>query len=782
MSFLHGPVLSSVISFTALLNALSSFRPAPDRQQCGAITAGASDSLFIVAGPGTGKTATLTLRILKLVLVDGVAPRGILATTFTKKAAEELRSRVLGWGFRIIDALKSDPNLSANQKAFVNTVDINQVRTGTVDRLCEQLLREFRAPGTQPPVLVDEFVSKTLMLREGLFGSRRDQNLSLDTFLLDLHSESGSRFNYHAGTKAKLVKEIWERRFQDQVIWAQFPSAGAPADQPARKLVDDAQQAYETALQSAGLVDFSLLENEALTRLRAGQLKEFTDELKVVLVDEYQDTNLMQEQLYFELAAACSGAINVVGDDDQSLYRFRGATVDLFHDFPHRYHRRFRKSPTTVFLTNNYRSTKNIVSFVNGYATLDAGYQAVRVASKPALAHGPLAQAGLPVLGMFRNTIEELAEDLARLIHSAFRGPGYAVPGGVIAAARPGGDVGDCALLCSSPAEFSASDRPRLPFLLRQELSVLAPPIPVFNPRGEDAATIDVVERFGGLILECLDSGGVLAGQTSGISQNALAVFTHWRDQAIDFAQGPLAPPGLLAYAQGWDNRDPNRMGYGWPKSTAAIELIYGLVHYLPELHDDPEGQVYLELFTRQLGACQQLGKFDGRVVTDPMNQGLSDASVKELLRDFLAPIAEGVVDVNEELMETFPRDRLSILSIHQSKGLEFPLTIVDVGSDFKDLRAPAFKRMPASGGPPHRMEDLLRPHSPLGVPARTQVDRAFDDLYRQYFVAFSRPQDVLLLVGVSPTMPGGRVPNVATGWDRNAVCQWDPNRPFVMI
>jgi DNA helicase-2/ATP-dependent DNA helicase PcrA len=771
-----------MLSTADVYRAIRTFRPAPDVQQQQAVSAAATSGLFIVAGPGTGKTASLTLRILKLVLVDGVPPRGILATTFTKKAAEELRSRVLGWGFRIIDALKNDPTLSPMQKTFVEAVDINQVRTGTVDSLCEQLIREFRAPGTQPPVLVNEFVSKTLMLREGLFGVRRDLDVSLDAFLLELHSDVGSRFNYHAGTKANLVKEMWERRFQDQVAWTQFSAGGPPTQHAARGLADDAQQAYETALRSAGLVDFSLLENEVLTRLRMGQLKEFTDNLEVVLVDEYQDTNLMQEQLYFELAAACSGAINVVGDDDQSLYRFRGATVDLFRDFPARYQQRFKKTPTTVFLTNNYRSTKNIVSFVNGYATLDAGYQAVRVASKPALAHGPLAQAGLPALGMFRGTIEELAEDLAGVIHSAFRGPGYAVPGGVISAAPAGGDVGDCALLCSSPAEFSASDKPRLPLLLRQELGTLFPPIPVFNPRGEDAATVDVVERFGGLLLECLDPGGVLAGQTNGISRDAQDVFTRWRDRAVDFAQGGAAPPGLLAFAQGWASRDPNRKGYGWPKSTTAIELIYGLVHYLPELHDDPEGQVYLELFTRQLGACQQLGKFDGRVVTDPANQGLSDASVKELLRDFLAPIAEGVVDVNEELMETFPRDRLSILSIHQSKGLEFPLTIVDVGSDFKDLRAPAFKRMPIGGGPSHRMEDLLRPHSPLGVPARTQVDRAFDDLYRQFFVAFSRPQDVLLLVGVSPTLPGGRVPNVATGWDRNGVCQWDPNRPFVMI
>lgn len=771
-----------MLAVADFIRAITTFRPPPDPQQQQAVNAAASAGLFIVAGPGTGKTASLTFRILKLVFVDGIPPRGILATTFTKKAAEELRSRVLGWGFRIIDALKTDRALSAAQKAFVGTIDINQVRTGTLDSLCEQLLREFRAPGTQPPILVDEFVSNTLMLREGLFGSRRDQDPALDGFLLGLYTDNGNRFNYHAGTKANLVKQIWERRFQDQVAWARFLKGGAPSGQPARKLVDDAHQAYEATLHSAGLVDFSLLEDEVLKRVRAGQLKEFTDELKVVLVDEYQDTNLLQEQLYFELAAACSGALTVVGDDDQSLYRFRGATVDLFRDFPTEYQKRFGKSPSTVFLSNNYRSTGNVVSFVNAYATLDAGYQAVRVASKPALSHRPQVPAGLPVLGMFRETVEDLAAALARVLHSVFRGNGYAVPGGTIERALTGGDVGDCALLCSSPAEFSASDKPRLPLLLRRELSALTPPILMFNPRGEDAATVEVVERFGGLLLECLDPAGVLSGQTSGVSRDAQAVFARWTQRAINFAQDPATPPGLLGYAQRWANRDPGRRGFEWPKNTTTIELIYSLVHYLPELHDDPEGQIYLEMFTRQLGACQQLGKFDGRVITDPANQGLSEASVKELLRDFLAPIAEGVVGVNEELMETFPRDRLSILSIHQSKGLEFPLTIVDVGSDFKDLRAPAFKRMPTAGGPAHRMEDLLRPYSPLGMSARSQVDRAFDDLYRQFFVAFSRPQDVLLLVGVTPTQPGGRVPNVATGWDRNYVGHWASNLPFQMI
>ena len=783
---------SALVAVGDLFRGLTTFRPGPDPEQRQAIGAPASAPLFIVAGPGTGKTASLTLRILKLILVDGILPGGILATTFTRKAAEELRSRVLGWGFKILDFLSTDPALTQAQREFVASLDINQVMTGTIDSLSEQLLRLYRAPGTQPPILIDEFVSRTLMLREGLFGGRlgprRDLNAALDAFLLRLHASNGSRYGFHPGAKAGLLLQLWERRFQDQVDWGQFQNGGPAVDAVARQLIVDAHGAYEAALRADLMLDFSLLENELLGRLRAGQMTDFTDSLRVVLVDEYQDSNLMQEQLYFELAAACGGALCVVGDDDQSLYRFRGATVDLFRDFPSRYQARFGSRPTPVFLTNNYRSSRSIVTFVNGYARLDTGYQQVRVTGKPPLS-APMGKPGIPVLGMFRSTIDELATDLAHFIHDVFRGPGRAVPGGRISRATPpAGDLGDCALLCSSPAERSAGDRERLPLLLRTELGAFqADPIQVFNPRGEDLATVALVELFGGLLAECLDPGGVIESQTSGIFRdqrtNQHAVLARWRQRAVAFALAPSAPAGLLRFTQGWANRDPSRAGYAWPMRTTAIELIYGLAHFLPALHDDPEGQVYLEAFTRQLQAAAQVGGFGGTVIQDPTNPQLSEASVKELLRDFLAPIADGLVEVDEELVGTFPRNRLSILSIHQSKGLEFPLTIVDVGADFKDLRAPAFKRHPVDGSPAHRLEDLLRAYSPLGVPARSQVDRAFDDLYRQFFVAFSRPQDVLLLVGVTPTAPGGRVPNVATGWDRDGVGRWaGPNNPITMI
>jgi DNA helicase-2/ATP-dependent DNA helicase PcrA len=141
------------------------FSRSPNTDQRKAIEASSNGGVFIVAGPGTGKTACLTLRILKLVLVDDLPPRGILATTFTIKAAAELRSRVLGWGFRLVEELLRDRSLPTPTKERLRRVDINQVLTGTIDSVCDQLLRDHREPGGQPPVLADDFISKTLLLR-----------------------------------------------------------------------------------------------------------------------------------------------------------------------------------------------------------------------------------------------------------------------------------------------------------------------------------------------------------------------------------------------------------------------------------------------------------------------------------------------------------------------------------------------------------------------------------------------------------------------------------------
>lgn len=107
-------------------------------------------------------------------------------------------------------------------------------------------------------------------------------------------------------------------------------------------------------------------------------------------------------------------------------------------------------------------------------------------------------------------------------------------------------------------------------------------------------------------------------------------------------------------------------------------------------------------------------------------------------------------------------------------------MVIVDVCSDFRTNHPKnAFKRFPSDGGNSCSMEDLIRICSPLGTPTRSGRDRAFDDLIRHYFVAYSRAQDVLLLVGLT-TYPD--IPNVATGWTRDNNCHWKELDNLILI
>jgi DNA helicase-2/ATP-dependent DNA helicase PcrA len=784
-----------MISDDLFRRALAAVGRRPNEAQQQVLDAPQDATIFVAAGPGTGKTACLAMRILKLVYVDGIAPRGILATTFTKKAAAELRSRILSWGYGVHEYLLTEEKLPKMERLRIERIDINQVSTGTIDSICEELLRDFRDPGADPPVLADEFVSKTLLLRAGLFSADRYLDGDLDQFLCD--ARGTGKFGWNLGTKNDLMLTIWDRRHHDQIDWQKFTKGGGTtAEKNARNLMDAALTDYAAELSKRMMVDFAQLEQAVLDRLKAGGFGEFVGELRTVLVDEYQDTNLLQESMYFELVKRSSGALTVVGDDDQSLYRFRGATVDLFSEFETRCAATLGRKPKKIFLNANYRSTTMIIDFVSAYAELDTEYQKVRVAGKPKLVNPKPPTVEVPILGMFRDTLDDLASDLAKFIRDVTRGGGFRVGKHLIKIDKAKrGNVGDCALLCSSPQEYGSGDPPksRLPLRLKDELDWLTPTIPVFNPRGQDFTAIPAVRRLGGLLLCCLDRYGEAEDKVRrGLGAATVAEFQTWATEVEDDIRKGKLPKRLCDFVDNWSKRNP-LSGYRWPKSTPCIDLLYALVHWMPELYNNPEGQVYLEVFTRQLGAAEQVSGYKARVIYGKPKAGEPDhalISVGHLLLYFLAPIAAGTAKVDEELIESFPRDRLNVLSIHQSKGLEFPLVIVDVGSDFPPLpKCPkghyrhAFKRFPVKANTAQNLEDLMRPYSALAVLDRNAVDRSFDDLYRQFFVAFSRPKDVLLLVGLNSSKPGtGTIRNVATGWDRYEVNRWQLRPPFVNI
>jgi DNA helicase-2/ATP-dependent DNA helicase PcrA len=568
---------------------------------------------------------------------------------------------------------------------------------------------------------------------------------------------------------------------------------------PGISVACDAIQDYNNALQDSELRDFSGLEQEFLTQLSDGRLIGFLGKLNYLMVDEYQDTNLLQEQIYFQLAGAAlqkGGSVAVVGDDDQSLYRFRGATVDLFEDFPSHARSQLSSIPQPIYLTNNYRSTRSIVAFVNNYVTLDRQYQVARVRSKPKI--DPARESNppyvnFPVLGMFRPDLNKLSHDLAGFVHSVVKGPGfrfaYRTKRYSLNIDRDkGGSSADVCLLSATPNEFTANGEPRLPSLVRNRLSQMDPPIEVFNPRGQDLQLTRTVRLLCGLMLECIDPSSSVQKSILSFPQGVDDALDTWRTIANQFIRSnpqPRTPISIRQFVGNWGARRPlrsSRTNRRWQVSLA--DIAYKLVTWIPEMQGDIENLVYLEALTRTITQSAMFSRFEAEFIYDPQVKQLETASVKEALRNIFAPLAAGAIEVNEDLYETLPSDRLNIMSIHQAKGLEFPLVIVDVGCDFRtNHHTQAFKRFPREPAMDCRMEDDLRPFSPLKKPGRSGLDRTFDDLTRKYFVAFSRAQDVLLLVGLdSARNTSNPIPNIATGWTRDQNWPWSGLDNLVQI
>ena len=787
-----------------------------NKQQKKAILSEPNKSLFIVAGPGSGKTTVMVLKILKYIFVDDIDPSKILATTFTKKAADELYSRILGWGDEIKRHLEDKYcDESFESIAKIESIDFNQIIIGTTDSIAEELLRDNRKPGENQSIVIEEFVANTAMIKI-LIKDEKYRNAKLVEYLKEL---SGKTKLEEPSKMSEILMEIKNRIFYDQINFDELYEKTQENSGP--RLALDCIKEYENTLKNRNTIDFAMLESNFLEKLKNNELDLFLDEIKIVLIDEYQDTNLIQEDIYFTIAKSAlenDGNITVVGDDDQSLYRFRGATVDLFTNYQKRVKDKLSIDVEEINLTTNYRSTENIINHCNQFAELDREYQKARVENKPKIIAPDLDRDKMPILGMFRNNPEMLARDLSRLIDNLVnKGESeikvlqvldeeyYKKVNGNINIAnlqkikqesiKAGkneekikikldsdyGSASDIAILSYSPKEMQYGNRSFLHHL-RKNLKRLRKPIEMFNPRGIDLQEIDVVAIFCGLILECIDPEGSIQNSDKTIPNLARRNMIRWRFKAKDYIKlnpEPHEPISLNDFVTRWQLRRPypesiNGIEQHWPKNASLMELAYKLTTWIEELQDDVEGIVYLEAITKSI---TQTGFFNDYHSNISFKTPIDEReSVLEAIWNIFIPLSTGGVSIDESLLETLPDDRINVLSIHQSKGLEFPLVIVDVGSRFKtnDIRTQRL-RFPKTLPDKKTIEDTIRQHSILGESERSEKDRSFDDLTRLYFVAFSRAESVLLLIGLNSAIEGYNkkndhfdIPNIALGWSRD--------------
>ena len=272
--------------------------------------------LLVFAGAGSGKTRVITYRIANLLANHGVAPYRIVAVTFTNKAAGELKSRL---------------------RALAGDDIVQDLWAGTFHSLCARLLRRYHEAANLNPkfVIYDDTDQRAVMTRLLKEMGIDDKQLPPRYALNRIHAEK---------REGRLPQDVDLSRGFDEMLLEVY-------------------EGYQRAMRTAAAVDFEdlileamrLAENEALPEGRA-----IRERFGHVLVDEFQDTNLTQYRLVKALSQATRN-LCVVGDDDQSIYRWRGADVRLIRGF-----RRDFPDAQVVKLEQNYRSTGNIVAAALG--------------------------------------------------------------------------------------------------------------------------------------------------------------------------------------------------------------------------------------------------------------------------------------------------------------------------------------------------------------------------------------------------------------------------------
>lgn len=325
--------------------------------------------LLIVAGAGSGKTAVLTRRIAYLIGQRQVAPFQILAITFTNKAAAEMRERVAG---------------------LVGPV-AERMWVSTFHSVCVRILRQQAqlVPGLNTNFTIyDADDSRRLLTMIG-----KDMNLDLKKFT------ARSLANAISNHKNELVGPQQARELADQT------------KNPYEVTVAEVYEQYQRRLRAANALDFDDLIGEVVRIFtQHPQVTEYyRRRFRHVLIDEYQDTNHAQYQLVRTLVGEGVDApeLCVVGDSDQSIYAFRGATIRNIQEFERDY-----PQARTILLEQNYRSTQTVLDAANAVISHNEGRRKKNLWTE----HGPGEQIVGYVADNEHDEARFIASEIDRLV------------------------------------------------------------------------------------------------------------------------------------------------------------------------------------------------------------------------------------------------------------------------------------------------------------------------------------------------------------------------------
>ena len=286
-----------------------------------AVTAPAGH-LLVLAGAGSGKTRVLVHRIAWLLATREATPFGILAVTFTNKAASEMRTR--------IESMLARP--------------VGGMWVGTFHGLAHRLLRaHWRDAGLREDFQILDSDDQLRCIRRVL----RD---------LDLDEQRWPPRQAQGFINARKDEGLRAEHLEEQSDWLM-------------ERMRSIYSAYQEMCERTGVVDFAelLLRCHELFRDRDDVLAHYRERFRHILVDEFQDTNTIQ-YAWLRLLAGSEGSLCCVGDDDQSVYGWRGARIENIQQFPRDF-----ADVATVRLERNYRSSGNILAAANALIANNRG-------------------------------------------------------------------------------------------------------------------------------------------------------------------------------------------------------------------------------------------------------------------------------------------------------------------------------------------------------------------------------------------------------------------------
>jgi DNA helicase-2/ATP-dependent DNA helicase PcrA len=625
--------------------------------------------LLVLAGAGTGKTRVVTHRIANLIR-HGTNPQRILAVTFTRKAAGEMQERAAS----LLASSATSRGLTARRRATKKS-PIPKPQISTFHALCVQILRRHITRLGYPE-------------RFGIC-DRGDQESLARAALREIRVPEES---LRPGDLLAIISNWKNRSLRPK-------QAASLATSDREHLAAAAYRRYQTSLKARGVVDFDdlLLCTEELFTEHPTVRRDEAGQFDHVLVDEYQDTNGSQYRIVKALAIGHRN-LCVVGDDDQSIYGWRGAEVEHILRF-----RDDWPEAKVVRLEENYRSAGAILHYANTLIAFNK--QRHDKVLRPARGDGQRPQ----ILQLPDETqeAEQVVADIQRTLE------------------QPGIRAADFAILCRTNEQPRAFEtelrRAKLPYVLiggmsffdRKEIRDLLSYQKVIDNPTEETALLRVINT-----------------PPRGIGTSTVK-------QHLETAVARGVPLWTLLTAQA-------SRGVPAPCAPGPIEKFVSLIRDLQAINERSSVEQLLKAVLDRTNYRRELD----RLYPDPMEREARLASIEELinaasafscgrasprlvgslgetpprmspLRNFLDDVALGNRDDTDDKHDQLQRNAIALMTLHSAKGLEFPYVYM-VG-----------------------MEEGILPHQrSLEMPD----DRAIDEERRLCYVGVTRAQERLTL------------------------------------